>query len=207
MNKGKVSGFTLNILERKALAAVGGFDERFNNPYTREDTDLLFKLLENGARIGVSRALMLHPVRRSGPGRFIRDGRGGIHEALLCFRHPRLYFTRLKWIDGLFFPAYYLGFYAGALWLLAAIYGIVPLDHLALAGIGGLTLASLAATVYVRLRNRRITAGQFPLLVLETLVAPFTRLFWVAAGFLRASWILLTGNLNADRRKVFPPLR
>ena len=200
-NKGKVSGFTLNILRRKAVMEVGGFDERFNRPYHREDTDLLFKLVENGAKVGVSTALMLHPVRRFGPGRFIREGRNGIHEALLFFRHPRLYFTRLKWIDGLFFPAYYLGFYAGAGWLLGALSGFIPMNRAALAGAGGLTLASLLATIYVRLRNRKIKPALLLLLAIESLIAPFIRLFWVLAGFGRATLILASGRLNSDRKR------
>ena len=201
MNKWKVSGFTLNIIYREAVISAGGFDERFNRPYHREDTDLLFKLLDNGAQIGVSSALMLHPVRRPGPGRFIREGRNGIHESLLFLRHPRLYFTRLKWIDGLFVPAYYLGFYAGAFWFLGTISGLVPLDRKALEGIGGLVIASLLATIYVRLRNRKISPSRLPLLALESLIAPFTRLFWVAIGIIRALWILLKGEIDVARMR------
>jgi HAD superfamily hydrolase (TIGR01662 family) len=54
---------------RAALAAVGGFDERFRRAY-REDSDLAVRLLRTGARIERGRRHALHPV---GPARWTKS--------------------------------------------------------------------------------------------------------------------------------------
>ena len=72
--RGHVVGWLL------ALAAVGGFDERFRAAW-REDSDLLFTLLERGGRVvPIPAAIVVHPVRtaRYEPreGRYIVFSRG-----------------------------------------------------------------------------------------------------------------------------------
>ena len=49
-------------VRRDALAAVGGFDERFPRAY-REDTDLALRLLDQGWRLTVGDRRVRHPVR------------------------------------------------------------------------------------------------------------------------------------------------
>ncbi|HEY8543629.1 MAG TPA: glycosyltransferase [Acidimicrobiales bacterium] len=50
------------VVRRAALAAVGGFDERFPRAY-REDSDLALRLLDRGGRLAVGERRVRHPVR------------------------------------------------------------------------------------------------------------------------------------------------
>ena len=76
---------------REALAAVGGFDERFLLPW-REDTDLFFALMERGSRFGhAAHALVVHPVRRAPWGISLAQQRKSSFNALLYKKHPDLY--------------------------------------------------------------------------------------------------------------------
>jgi GT2 family glycosyltransferase len=79
------------IVRRDALRAVGGFDERFTMAW-REDSDLQFKLLENGYRIGrAEQAVVVHPLRPAPPGISVRQQRKVYFDALLYRKHPSRY--------------------------------------------------------------------------------------------------------------------
>ncbi len=83
---------------RDALAAVGGFDERFTAAW-REDSDLYFALLErHGAdRFAcVEQALVVHPVRPAPWGVSLRLQRKSFFNALLYRKHPALYRERIQ---------------------------------------------------------------------------------------------------------------
>jgi len=203
------SWLTCNLaMRRNVFVKTGGFDERFNNPHCREDSDLAFKLIEQHCRMDFEPgAVVMHPVKKGHPGKFLRESIQGIHEGLLFFRHPLAYLTRLRWFDGLFMPAYYLGFYAGALWLVCAIYGVLPMNRESLAGMGLIGLASLAVSVFARIRKRAVTMAQFPVLVVETTVVPFTRLYWVSLGLFRACWLLARGEITSANRGRTPSKR
>jgi len=197
-NAGEVTGFTLNLVRRDALLEAGGLDERFDRPHCREDTDFLFKLLTRGRIVRGSSAVMRHPVRRAGPGRFLRDTRFGVHEGLLFLKHPGLYLTRLKWIDGMAFPVYYLGWYAAACWAVMAAAGVGTW-----AGAGAaaaLALASLGATLFAWVRGGKRVAS-WAGLVAEAVAVPFARLWWVGTGALRAAGIALRGEIHADSNR------
>ncbi|MEK7474374.1 MAG: glycosyltransferase [Candidatus Coatesbacteria bacterium] len=190
-------GLTSNLAVRAdTFRRLGGLDERFNHPHCREDTDFYFTVLEQEATVPfVPAAAVFHPVKRGKPGLFLRESRYCLHEPLLFCRHPRLYLTRLKWIDGWAIPAYHLGFHAAALWGILVLAGAVPAAKASAIGIPALAAASLAATLYALLRRRRASAGEVVLLTAESLVAPFLRLWWTAVGAGRVTGILLTGKL------------
>src|SRR5207249_4945767 len=87
---------------RDALAAVGGFDERFTAPW-REDSDLFFSLLERRARDHPERrfvwardAVVIHPVRPAPWGVSLGQQRKAMFNALLFKKHPRLYRQRVQ---------------------------------------------------------------------------------------------------------------
>lgn len=76
---------------RNALAAVGGFDERFATAW-REDSDLMFTLLENNAKLlCVPEAVVVHPIRPAQWGISLRQQRKSMYNALLYKKHPVLY--------------------------------------------------------------------------------------------------------------------
>lgn len=76
---------------REVLERIGGFDERFVYAW-REDSDLYFNLLEQGAELRkVPAACVVHPVRSASWGISIRLQRNSMFNALLYKKHPTLY--------------------------------------------------------------------------------------------------------------------
>ena len=78
---------------RKALVAVGGFDERFPRAY-REDIDLGLRVTAGGARIEWGRRGVLHPVRPAGGWVSVRRQAGNVDDALMRRLHGRDWRTR-----------------------------------------------------------------------------------------------------------------
>lgn len=74
---------------RSALAAVGGFDERFTRAY-REDTDLALRVMDTGRRLVAGRRRTVHPLRATSPWRSVGAQRGNADDVLMRRRHgPR----------------------------------------------------------------------------------------------------------------------
>ena len=67
---------------REALAAVGGFDERFPRAY-REDADLGLRLTAAGYRIVRGRRTVLHPVGAAGPAVSLAKQAGNADDVLM----------------------------------------------------------------------------------------------------------------------------
>ncbi len=86
---------------RSALETVGGFDEHFTTAW-REDSDLLFTLLERagtgqveGRFVKAKDAIVVHPVRTASWGVSLSQQRKSMFNALLYKKHQRLYRERL----------------------------------------------------------------------------------------------------------------
>lgn len=73
---------------RDALAAAGGFDERFGGAY-REDTDLALRLLRAGWQISHSERVSSHPVPEAGFWASVRRQRGNADDVLMRALHGR----------------------------------------------------------------------------------------------------------------------
>jgi len=73
---------------RDALAAVGGFDERFPRAY-REDADLGLRLTASGWRITCGRRTVLHPVRPAGRAVSLAKQAGNADDVLMRRVHGR----------------------------------------------------------------------------------------------------------------------
>lgn len=71
---------------RSALAAVGGFDERFPRAY-REDSDLALRVTATGGRIEWGRRRVLHPVRPADGWVSVRRQAGNLDDALMRRLH------------------------------------------------------------------------------------------------------------------------
>lgn len=77
------------------LERVGGFTEDFDIAW-REDSDLQFKLIRAGVRMGkCPEAVVEHPVRKSHWNNRLREERKYSYDALLYKRHPELYRQRM----------------------------------------------------------------------------------------------------------------
>ena len=80
---------TCNVFVKRAwLDRVGGFDPRFRRAY-REDSDLEFRLLDAGARLGrADAAVVVHPPRPERVFASLRQQRNQMYDALLYRKHP-----------------------------------------------------------------------------------------------------------------------
>ena len=162
--------FTANcFLRRGVLERLGGFDESFRLPW-REDSDLHFRLLEGGFRIGkAERAIVVHPVRPAPWGVSLRQQKKVVFDALLFRKHPRLYRERIRaaprWdyyaivvslVAGIFFP------WALALW------------------------AALSARFCVqRLRGTSKAPAHILEMIVTSMLIPPLAVFWRLVGALR----------------------
>lgn len=92
------------FVKREALAAVGGFDERYRRAW-REDTDLYFALIAHASEAAVvpaPEALVLHPVREAPFLVSVGQQANMAFDALLFKKYPQLYdrhvgFRRPPW--------------------------------------------------------------------------------------------------------------
>jgi len=78
---------------REALAAVGGFDERFPRAY-REDAELGLRLTAAGLRIVQGRRTVLHPVGAAGPVVSLAKQAGNADDVLMRRLHGRAWRER-----------------------------------------------------------------------------------------------------------------
>lgn len=81
---------------RDALQSVGGFDERFLLAW-REDSDVMFTLLERGAAlVRADAAIVTHPIRPAPWGVSLQQQKRSLYNALLYRKHPALYRSRIQ---------------------------------------------------------------------------------------------------------------
>jgi hypothetical protein len=170
---------TANCFCRKeVLARAGGFDERFGMAW-REDSDLHFRLLDMGVRVGhAPAALIVHPVRPAPWGVSLSQQKKILFDALLQKKHPAHYRDKIR-------PHPRWDYHATlALLVLAAAALAAGRPALALAPAGGW----LAMTV--RMCRRRLAGNDHrwshvaEMIVTSALIPPYAE-FWRAAGALR----------------------
>src|SRR3954447_12532202 len=73
---------------RSALAAVGGFDERFPRAF-REDSDLALRVMDTGGRLVRGERRITHPVRPAGRWISLRVQAGNADDVLMRRLHGR----------------------------------------------------------------------------------------------------------------------
>ncbi|WP_413816494.1 glycosyltransferase family 2 protein [Pigmentiphaga sp.] len=167
---------TANCFVRKrALVAVGGFDERFTLAW-REDSDLQFMLLRRGYRIArADDAVVLHPVRPAPPGISVKQQRKVFFDALLYKKHPQLYRQRIRPRP----PWNYFAIVAGALAALAGT--LADLPWLAAGGLvlwAALTLHFCA----IRLRGASLAPSHIAEMLATSILIPPLSLYWRLKG-------------------------
>ena len=104
---------TANLFVRlDALRTVGGFDERFDHPHFREDTDLAWRLLGCGRLPFADDVKVFHPpLKREFEGVLKRF----IHDCLLCHKHSDRFFKLLRLEGHYRRPGYWQAFAEGLL--------------------------------------------------------------------------------------------
>ena len=161
-----------------ALAAIGGFDERFTSAW-REDSDLQFRLLEaNGKVVAAPNAIVEHPVRPMAWAGGIRQHRKIAFDALLYKKHPELYRQRIR-------RAPPWSYYAIVAALVAIAGGAVARDA-ALAW-GGFAVWLVLTTAFCLRRLARTSRDPVHVaeMVVTSIAIPPVAVFWRLAGAFR----------------------
>jgi GT2 family glycosyltransferase len=163
---------------RAALAAVGGFDERFRAAW-REDSDLHFRLLDRGEPIvAAPDALVIHPVRPAAWGVSLRQQRKSQYNALLFRKHPIHYRQRIQ-------PRPPLRYYATVGALAVAVVGAAT-DRRRLALAGGAAWVGLTARFTARrLRETSRAPGHVAEMIATSILIPPVAIFWRLVGAIR----------------------
>lgn len=164
------------FVRRDALAAIGGFDERFTAA-SREDSDLQFRLLKAFGRVvRAPNAVVKHPARPvPGWSYALRRHRRIAFDALLFKKHPQLYRERIRrhppWSH-----------YAAALAIVAVLAGALARSPL----LAWSALAAWAALTGAFAWRRLEGAPRGPRHVAEALAGaiaiPPVAVFWRLAG-------------------------
>ncbi|MEA2245456.1 MAG: hypothetical protein QOD24_5012, partial [Solirubrobacteraceae bacterium] len=149
-----------------ALAALGGFDERFGSAY-REDSDLALRALRAGWRLVRGTRRVTHPVGRAGPLVSVRRQAGNADDVLMCALHgPR-------WRELARAPAGRLRTHVATTAAAAAVPGA-----LALAGAGAAAMpaalwaASTASFAWQRISPGPRTARELAVMALTSVLIP-----------------------------------
>lgn len=163
---------------RDALARVGGFDERFPVAW-REDSDLVFRLMDAGAALShAPGALVTHPIRPARWGVSLPQQRRSMYNALLYKRHPRRYRKHIQQA-----PPWRYYLLTVAL-LTATGGGLARRRGLALVG-AGVWLALTAHFCAHRLRATSHAPAQLAEMALTSALIPPTCVYWRLRGALR----------------------
>lgn len=160
---------------RDALEAVGGFDERFETAW-REDSDLYFRLLENGGGFArCNTAVVVHPPRPARWGISLSQQKKAMFNALLYKKHPRLYRQRIQAAP----PWRYYGSIAG---VLLSLCGTLLHDPwLIVPGVAGWVVLTGQFCASRLARTSRAPAHILEMLVTSALIPPLS-VFWRLRG-------------------------
>ncbi len=163
---------------RRALAEVGGFDERFTSAW-REDSDLFLALMEKGRRFGFARdALVVHPVRPAEWGVSIGQQRKSMFNALLYKKHPSLYRERVQASPPWMYYAI-VGVLIGAV-----VAGIFSLGWLVIVMLGAWALLT-ASFCTRRLRGTSRAPGHVAEMIVTSMLIPPLAIYWRLRGAVR----------------------
>lgn len=172
------------FVRRDALAAVGGFDERYARAW-REDSDLQFRLMALGPVGRVPAARVEHPVRPERWGVSLRNQRNVLYDALLYREHPRHYRERIRRV-----PPW--NFYAIVMATLAAVALVLagaPAPWAAVCAVAA--MAGILAFAAQRLRGTSHAPGHVAEMLVTSALIPYLSVYWR----LRGAWRWRTGFL------------
>jgi histidinol-phosphate phosphatase family protein len=164
---------------RAALAAVGGFDERFPRAY-REDADLGLRLTAAGWTIALGRRHVLHPVGEAGPAVSLVKQAGNADDVLMRALHGRDWRERAGIPAGRR-PRHMATAAAGAL----AIAGLARGSRRA-AGVAGLAWAAgTAELAWARIAPGPRTPHEVATMLWTSAAMPFVATAWWLRGVAR----------------------
>jgi histidinol-phosphate phosphatase family protein len=169
---------------RTALAAVGGFDERFRRAY-REDADLALRIQRSGWQLVRGRRIVRHPVRPAGRWISLRLQAGNADDVLMWALHGagwREAAEAPRGRAGRHLATAAAGFAAGALLLGGRRRGAALATVAWLAGTGELAWA--------RISPGPRAVDEILTMLLTSTALPFAAAFYRAAGVVRLRRVL-----------------
>jgi histidinol-phosphate phosphatase family protein len=182
---------------RDALAAVGGFDERFPRAY-REDADLGLRILRSGRRLVAGRRTVLHPVAPAGPAVSLAKQAGNADDALMRALHGR------DWRDHAAVPRgrcrRHLATATAGLVAAGATVAIAsgrrrPRASSCLAAAAGLAwLAGTVELAWARIAPGPRTRGEVATMAWTSALMPFAAAGWWVRGVAAAPWLARSGG-------------
>jgi GT2 family glycosyltransferase len=163
------------FVQRQALRAVGGFDERFTA--WDDARDLQFTLAEvDGKVVFAPAAIVERPEQRGGWDATLHQYRKILFDALLFKKHPRLYRERIRSSA----PWDYYAIVAALIAIMAGAFTREP----TLAWTGLIAWTVLTAALVIR-RMRAPLHGGFGEVLATSVAIPLIAVFWRLAGALR----------------------
>lgn len=164
---------------RAALAATGGFDERFPRAY-REDADLALRIRADGGEIIRGDRTVIHPVRDADDWVSLRQQRGNCDDALMRALHgPR-------WRRTAAAPRGRLPWHVATVGALATAAGGAAWQRTKVSAAGAVAWAALTADFFWR----RAAPGprdrdELRRLALTSAVIPVAAVYWRLVGMVR----------------------
>jgi histidinol-phosphate phosphatase family protein len=179
---------------RSALAAVGGFDERFPRAF-REDSDLALRVMDTGSSLTRGRRWITHPVRPVDRWVSVRVQAGNADDVLMRRLHGPSWRDRADAAVGR--RPRHLAVTAAALGAVGLLAAGKP-RAAALAALGW--AAGTAEFAWARIAPGPRTRHEVARMVATSVAMPAVASFWTFAGVLR--W----GSLAARRARARPAL-
>jgi HAD superfamily hydrolase (TIGR01662 family) len=177
-------------VRREALAAIGGFDERFRRAY-REDTDLALRLMDAGHELRVGRRAVDHPVRPSSWWVSVPAQRGNADDALMARLHGP------DWRERGQAPAGLLRRHvATTLTGVTALGALLARRRGVAAAAGGLWALQVRRFWSLRRNRGRGHALESAQLLVTSAAIPPAATWWAAAGRLRARRLAPRGQVD-----------
>jgi glycosyltransferase involved in cell wall biosynthesis len=165
------------FVQRAALLALGGFDERFTAAW-REDSDMYFSLCKLGRVVYAPGAVVVHPIRPAPWGVSISQQRKVLFDALLFKKHPQFY--RQKVQAG---PRW--NYYAAVAMLLLMLVFVVARLPLPFGVAAAVWLGITAHFCWRRLRGTSRAPSHIVEMIVTSAVIPPLSVFWRLAGSLK----------------------
>ena len=160
---------------KTALEKVNGFDEEFTMAW-REDSDLEFKLIEQGIHIiKIDEAEVTHPVRKAPWGISLQEQKKSMFNALLFKKHPKLYKAKIK--QGVLWNYYFMIIFL-LVCVMALFYQMKPV------ALGCFTCWIILLGMFTskRLANASRSFKHVTEMIATSVLIPFFSVFWNLYG-------------------------
>ncbi|SDE96228.1 Glycosyltransferase, GT2 family [Mucilaginibacter pineti] len=163
---------------KEVLELVGGYDERFTMAW-REDSDLQFKLLNEGIEIvKIDHAQVIHPVRKASWGISIKDQKKTMFNALLYKKYPWMYRKKIQ-------PRPPLNYYIMIGGFAIMVVGLAV--NSAIAALSGFLIWGVFTMWFIkkRLHLTRLSVQHVSEMIVTSLAIPFLSIFWQIYGAIK----------------------